>query len=57
MTMHSSVAQEAVKGDTKRQPESNRNEENNKLLLSQIGDIAGRGNFILAFPQRPEIRK
>lgn len=34
--------------------ESNRNDEkkNNKLVLSQIGDIAGRGNFILAFHQR-----
>lgn len=25
---------------------------NNKLVLSQIGDIAGRGNLILAFHQR-----
>lgn len=34
--------------------ESNRNDEkkNNKLVLSQIGDIAGRGNFILGFHQR-----
>lgn len=30
---------------------------NNKLVLSQIGDIAGRGNFILAFHQRLARRK